>query len=177
VIHSWWSDSRSFTIAPGPDSGIKIIAPESGATNVGRTNLAFSWSPVASADKYDWVLSPNPDLSAPVDQKLGLNTTACTYTGTALAYGTPYYWQVKAYNKEGSVINKSTIGSFTTAAVGAYCCPQCGLCFDTQALLQAHANEAHGGAGATPFWVWVIIAIGAVLVIVVIVLIFRTRRV
>jgi uncharacterized membrane protein YvbJ len=83
---------------------------------------------------------------------------------------------VTAYN-EGAAISTSAIGTFTTAPTGAFCCPQCGLCFDTQAELQAHLAAEHGAAAPTPMWVWVVIAIGAVLVIVVIVLIFRTRRV
>jgi len=93
-----------------------------------------------------------------------------------LTYSTTYYWQVTAYN-EGAVISTSSIGTFTTAATGQFCCPLCGLCFDTQAELQAHIDEYHPAQPAIPTWVWVVIAIGAVLVIVVIVLIFRTRRV
>ena len=138
-------------------------------------NVGFSWDLLATADAFDWVLSKNADLSSPVESKTGLTTTAYTCTKT-LAYGTTYYWQVTAYN-EGAAISTSAIGTFTTAAMGAFCCPQCGLCFDTQALLQAHIADAHPAQPATPFWVWVVIAIGAVLVIVVIVLIFRTRRV
>jgi len=176
VIHSWWSDPpRSFTIAPGPDAGTTIGAPESGATNVAITNVGFTWGEVATADTYDFVLSANPDLSSPIETKTGLTTTACTYTGT-LDYDTTYFWQVIAY-KEGSVIDKSVIATFATVAAGQFCCPQCGLCFDTQAELEAHLADAHPAQPPTPTWVWVVIAIGAVLVIVVIVLIFRTRRV
>jgi hypothetical protein len=175
IIHSWWSETRSVTIAPSVEAGIiTLVSPVPGATGVGTKNVGFSWDLTAEADAFDWVLDDNADLSSPVESK-NVTATACTYTGT-LSYGTTYYWQVKAYN-EGVPISTSAIGTFTTAVQGAFCCPQDGLCFDTQALLQAHIADAHPAQPQTPIWVWVVIAIGAVLVIVVIVLIFRTRRV
>jgi hypothetical protein len=174
TIHSWWSEPLSFTVSPtAAAAAIELVAPVPGALNVPPKNLGFSWQILATADAFDWVLSKNADLSAPVQSKTGLTGTATTYSGT-LEYGTVYYWQVTAY-KEGAAISTSAVGTFTTAPTGAFCCPQDGLCFATQAELEAH-NAQHGPA-PTPFWVWIVIAIGAVLVIVVIVLIFRTRRV
>ena len=175
IIHSWWSDPISITIAPSVEAGvITLVSPAPGALNQPTKNLGFSWDLLATADSFDWVLDDNADLSSPLDSKTGLTSKATTYANT-LSYGTTYYWQVKAY-KEGALIGASSVGTFTTSPTGAFCCPIDGLCFDTQAALEAHNAAAHGAAG-TPFWVWVVIAIGAVLVIVVIVLIFRTRRV
>jgi hypothetical protein len=175
IIHSWWSDPIEITIAPNVEAGIiTLVAPAPGATGVPTKNVGFSWNLLAEADAFDWVLSENADLSTPLDSQT-VTSKAATYSGT-LDYATTYYWQVTAYN-EGTVIGTSAIGTFTTAAQGAFCCPQCGLCFDTQAELEAHIADAHPAQPATPTWVWIIIAIGAVLVIVVIVLIFRTRRV
>jgi hypothetical protein len=155
IIRSWWSDPIKITIAPSIGAAkITLIAPE--ATDVARTNVAFSWSLLAEADAFDWVLSPNADLSSAIATKTGLTATACTYTGTALSYDTPYYWQVTAY-KGGVVVSRSDIGTFRTVA--------------------ETVTPPPTPAAPTPFWVWVVIAIGAVLVIVVIVLIFRTRRV
>jgi hypothetical protein len=174
IIHSWWSDTGSFTIAPSVEqAAITLVAPVSGATDVGIKNVGFSWDLTAMANKFNWVLSPNADLSSPLDSKTGLTNKAYTYTGT-LTHGTTYYWQVKAY-QGSTLVSTSAVGVFTTGALGAYCDPVDGMCFDTLQELQAH--QATHPAPATPFWVWVVIAIGAVLVIVVIVLIFRTRRV
>jgi hypothetical protein len=176
IIHSWWSDPLSFTVGPSIQAGeITLVSPEPGATGVAIKNVGFSWDLSAEADEFDWVLDDNSDLSSPVESKTGLTAKAygCTQT---LSYSTTYYWQVTAYN-EGAEISTSAIGTFTTAATGQFCCPQCGLCFDTQEELEAHMAEEHPAQPATPTWVWIVIAIGAVLVIVVIVLIFRTRRV
>ena len=174
IIHSWWSDMGTITVAPGPAQGvINLIAPVSGATDAGIKNVGFSWSIQASANKFDWVLSASADLSSPVESKTGLTNTAYTCTKT-LVHGTTYYWQVNAY-KDSTLISRSAVGTFTTGALGAYCDPTDGMCFDNLQDLQAH--EAQHPVGVTPTWVWVVIAIGAVLVIVVIVLIFRTRRV
>jgi hypothetical protein len=175
-IHSWWSEPLTFTVSPtAAAAAIELVAPVPGALNVPPKNLGFSWHMLATADAFDWVLSKNADLSAPVQSKTGLTGTATTYAGT-LDYGTTYYWQVTAYNN-GAAISASSVGTFTTAATGAFCSAIDGLCFATQAELVAHNAEVSGHPAPTPFWVWVVIAIGAVLVIVVIVLIFRTRRV
>jgi len=175
AIRSWWSEPLSFTVSPTAAAGaIELVAPVPGAPGQATKSLGFSWDLVATADSFDWVLSKNADLSAPVESKTGLTRTAYTCTKT-LDYGTTYYWQVTAYN-DGAAISTSSVGTFTTAPTGAFCCPVDGLCFDTEAALKAH-NDAEHAQPMTPYWVWVVIAIGAVLVIVVIVLIFRTRRV
>ena len=175
-IHSWWSEPLSFTVAPSvAAAAITLVSPVPGATGVAIKNVGFSWDIMATADKFDWVLSANADLTSPIESKTGLSNTAYTCTKT-LTYGTTYYWQVTAYN-DGAAISASAVGTFTTAAMGAFCCPVDGLCFDTAEALQAHNAAEHPSRPATPYWVWVVIAIGAVLVIVVIVLIFRTRRV
>jgi len=174
IIHSWWSDPIEITIAPSVEAGIiTLVSPAPGALNQPTKNVGFSWDLEATADAFDWVLSKNADLSSPLSSK-NLTSKATNYANT-LDHGTTYYWQVKAYN-EGSLVSMSSIGTFTTGATGAFCSAIDGMCFDTQAELEAH-NKDLSKPAATPFWVWVVIAIGAVLVIVVIVLIFRTRRV
>jgi len=175
VIHSWWSDGY-FSVAPSVEAGIiTLVAPEPNAQGMPTKNVGFSWDLMADADAFDWVLDNNFDFSSPVESKDGLTSSAYECTKT-LEHGTTYYWQVTAYN-EGAVISTSAVGTFTTGATGAFCCPQDGMCFDTQAELEAYNAEHYPAQPATPFWVWVVIGIGAVLVIVVIVLIFRTRRV
>jgi len=156
-IRSWWSDTRSFTVAPSVGAAeITLVAPEPGATGIAVKNLGFSWDLLAEADEFDWVLSENADLSSPVESKTGLTDTAYGCTKT-LDYDTTHYWQVIAY-KEGSAISMSAVGTFRT-------------------MTEAEEAPPIDEEVETPIWVWVVIAIGAVLVIVVIVLIFRTRRV
>jgi len=155
-ITSWWSEPRSFTVAPTAAAGaINLVSPEPGDTGVAIDNLGFSWIMQADADSYDWVLDNNSDFSSPVEEIDGLLDTAYGCTKT-LSYDATYYWQVTAY-KDGSEISKSAVGTFRTMVEPAEPPP---------------VEEP-----VTPFWVWVVIGIGAVLVIVVIVLIFRTRRV
>jgi len=155
-IRSWWSETRSFTVAPSVGAAeISLISPEPGATGIALKNLGFSWDLLADADEFDWKLSENSDLSSPVDSTTGLESTAYQCT-VDLEYDTTYYWHVTAY-KGGSAISSSAVGTFRTM---------------TEAEEPSEPVEPK-----TPFWVWVVIGIGAVLVIVVIVLIFRTRRV
>jgi hypothetical protein len=155
-ITSWWSEPRSFTVAPTPDAGaISLVSPEPGATDVAVDGVGFSWDLTATADEFDWWVDDNADFSSPVEQVTGLTSKAYGCTET-LDYDTTYYWQVIAYN-EGAEIGKSAVGTFRT--------------------MVEPEEPAEPVTAPTPFWVWVVIAIGAVLVIVVIVLIFRTRRV
>ena len=155
VIHSWWSEPRSVTVAPSMAAGaITLLSPAAGATDVATKNVGFTWHLSAAVDNFDWVLSTNANLSSPVESKTGLNATAYTCTKT-LAYDTTYYWQVTAY-KDGAAIGMSAVGTFRT---------------------MVEPSTPVTPITPTPIWVWVVIAIGAVLVIVVIVLIFRTRRV
>jgi hypothetical protein len=176
VIHSQWSDPAvEFTVAPSTGAAaIDLISPAPGALNQPTKNVGFSWDLTATADAFSWVLSANADLSSPLDSKTGLTGKATSYAGT-LTHGTTYYWQVTAYNG-GTAVSMSAIGTFTTGPTGAFCAAD-GMCFETQAELQAYIASLAQEPAATPFWVWVVIAIGAILVIVVIVLIFRTRRV
>ncbi|MDH5363703.1 MAG: hypothetical protein OEW82_00840, partial [Dehalococcoidia bacterium] len=158
-IASWWSDTWSFTVEAGPTVAIDLTSPDDGATNLPLTAIGFTWSSVADATSYDWVLSANADLSSPVETKTGLTGTAYTYTGT-LKTNTTYFWRVTAM-KDGNVFSQGDISTFTTAP----------------APVPPPPAPPAPPAPVTPAWVWVVIGIGAVLVIVVIVLIFRTRRV
>ena len=153
IIHSFWSEVRSFTIAQGAAAAIELTAPTNGATNVPTSGVSFTWSSVPSATGYKFTLSANADMGSPIVDGADVTGTAYTYAGP-LSEETPYYWQVNAA-KDGKVISASSIATFTTKPPAPPPPP----------------------APVTPAWVWVVIAIGAVLVIVVIVLIFRTRRV
>jgi len=154
IIRSWWSTPRSFTVAPAAGTGVVLVSPATDARDVPRTKIAFTWSALAETDSYNWVLSPNADLSSPVDSQTGIAGTAHTFAGT-LAYDTPYYWRVTGI-KDG-LATSMAMGTFRTMA--------------------EPVTPPEPEPVKTPVWVWVIIAIGSVLVIVVIVLIFRTRRV
>ena len=71
------------------------LAPDGGTHGVSISNIGFSWTSVIQADSYQFVLSPNANLTgALVSQSQG--DTAFDYMGD-LEYGTVYYWQVKAF--------------------------------------------------------------------------------
>jgi hypothetical protein len=149
IIHSPWSEVRSFTVAIGPMAEITLTNPSNGAIGVAVSNIPFTWDAVADATGYEFSL-----MNAATDAEVvsaSVSGTTYTYTGT-LDYDTSYYWMVKAM-KDGVVFSEAT-ATFTTGAEGVV-----------------------PPAPTTPAWVWVIIAIGAILVIVTLVLIFRTRRV
>ena len=149
IIHSPWSEARSFTVAIGPMAQLTLTNPSNGAIGVAVSNIPFTWDEVADSTGYEFSLV-NAATDAEVVSATPAGTTY-TYTGT-LSYDTSYYWTVKAM-KDTTVFGDAT-ATFTTGAEGVV-----------------------PPAPRTPAWVWVIIAIGALLVIVTLMLIFRTRRV
>jgi len=150
IIHSPWSEVRSFTVAVGPMAAVTLTNPSNGAIGVSVSNIPFTWDAVADATGYEFSLV-NAETDAEVVSATAVSGTTYTYTGT-LSYDTSYFWTVKAF-KDTTAFGDAT-ATFTTGKEGAVPIPP-----------------------STPAWVWVIIAIGALLVIVTLVLIFRTRRV
>jgi len=150
IIHSPWSEVRSFTVAVGPMAAVTLTNPSNGAIGVAVSNIPFTWDAVADSTGYEFSLV-NAETDAEVVSATSVSGTTYTYTGT-LSYKTSYYWTVKAF-KDTTAFGDAT-ATFTTGAEGVV-----------------------PPAPTTPAWVWVIIAIGALLVIVTMVLIFRTRRV
>jgi len=150
IIHSPWSEVRSFTVAVGPMAQLTLTNPSNGAIGVAVSNIPFTWDAVADATGYEFSLM-NAATDAAVVSATSVSGTTYTYTGT-LDYSTSYYWMVKAF-KDTTSFGEAT-ATFTTGAEGVV-----------------------PPEPTTPAWVWVIIAIGAILVIVTLVLIFRTRRV
>jgi len=150
IIHSPWSEVRSFTVAVGPMAAVTLTNPSNGAIGVSVSNIPFTWDAVADATGYEFSLV-NAETDAEVVSATSVSRTTYTYTGT-LSYDTSYFWTVKAF-KDTTAFGDAT-ATFTTGKEGVV-----------------------PPAPSTPAWVWVIIAIGALLVIVTMVLIFRTRRV
>ena len=149
VIHSPWSEVRSFTVAAGPGAEVTLTNPSNGAIGVAVTGIPFTWDAVPDATGYEFSMV-NAD-GTDVVPATAVSGITYTYSGT-LSDNTSYYWTVKAL-KAGVVFSQAT-ATFTTASAPVEVPPP-----------------------TTPAWVWVVIGIGAVLVIVTLVLIFRTRRV
>ena len=129
---------------------IQLTGPPAGVTDVALTNVAFTWDMVEDATFYKFVLSANADLSDPLISA-SLSTAAYLYTGT-LSYSTPYFWMVEGM--EGAeVLGESSLASFVTEAEPpppppepepeVYCCPTCGLCYNTPEELAAHWAAIH----------------------------------
>jgi len=149
IIHSWWSEVRSFTVATGPGAEVTLTNPGNGAIGVAVTGIPFTWDAVADATGYEFSMVKADGTD--VVSATAVSGTTYTYTGT-LSYNTSYYWTVKAL-KDSTVFGQAT-GTFTTGA-----------------------EKAVPPAPTTAAWLWVIIGIGAVVWLVILVLIFRTRRV
>ena len=49
-IHSRWSETWGFTVATSSSNGVQLISPEMAATDIGTTNVGFSWTSVPGAN-------------------------------------------------------------------------------------------------------------------------------
>jgi hypothetical protein len=179
IVRSGWSPVGSFTVEPStgvispPSAGVQLLGPTPGATNV-SPDVGFSWAPMSGVTEYQFILATDAALTKTVAPTPAL-VTGTAYGPVKLAYGTDYWYAVKATKPTSSV---QSIGSFTTMMAGVFTCPIDGLTFATQAELKAHNATAHAPViPQTPAYIWAVIIIGAILVIVVISLIFTTRRV
>ena len=167
-VHSPWSETWSFTIAVGAYDAIQLLAPDKGATGISISNVGFSWTSVVQANSYQFVLSPNANLTgALASQSQG--DTAFNYMGD-LDYGKVYYWQVKAF-KGDVLLTTSSTGVFTTMEKPEAPTPPVVVNEYPPSTIEIPPAEQ-----ITPTWIYAVIGIGAALIVVVIVLIVRTRR-
>ncbi len=99
---------RRFEARQAPDVPT-LTEPAHGAADVGR-DLVLRWSPAAYATAYDVEVSVQPDFSSLVAQQREVTTTS--YQANGLAYGTRYYWRVRATGGGGTSA-WSAVWSFT----------------------------------------------------------------
>jgi len=167
-IHSPWSETWTFTISVGAVDALKLLSPANGDSGISTMGVGFSWTSVVHADSYQFVLSPNANLSGALVSET-LSGTAFNYTGS-LDYETVYYWQVKAF-KGNVLLTTSSTGVFTTAVKPVP--PKDPVVVEVP---PAQTIEIPPAEYITPTWIYAVIGIGAALIVVVIVLIVRTRR-
>jgi len=173
-VYSTWSAGRSFVIAPLQP--IAIQSPANGANNV-PVNPTFVWNPVVGATTYELVVSDDPTFKIITFSRT--STQPVFATDEALAYGTVYYWRVRA-SAPATAVTDWVTGVFTTVGKPVVTTPASTgpVITITQPAPTTITVEVPPTVSAIPaYLLWIIIGIGAILVIALIVLIVRTRRV
>jgi hypothetical protein len=94
-------------------AGPQLVNPLNGSENV-TTTPVFEWLPVSLATSYRLVISTQANFSSLVINQTGITGTSYTL-GSALNFGTLYYWKVEAVNSNGGTF--STSRTFTTADI------------------------------------------------------------
>lgn len=183
-VISPWSEMRSFTIEPTAAEVPAILSPANGVGSV-ATRPSFSWSPVAQATEYNFVLALNPYLTAPI---INVAVASTAYRPLAeLEAGTTYYWAVKATKPVAGAF--SAVANFTVAepapepttaappvVITQVPAPTIVLTQPPVTTTSIVIPQPTPAPQIAPAYIWAVIIIGAILVIAVIVLIVRTRR-
>jgi hypothetical protein len=166
-----YSATRTFKIdALRP---LAVSSPASGASDV-SVKPTFVWAPVTGATTYEIVVSDDPTFKIITFSRT--TDKAMFAADEQLAYGTVYYWRVRA-SAPTTAITPFVTGIFTTEAkppVVTTSAPPITITTQPPATITV---EVPPPVEAIPaFLLWIIILIGAILVIALIVLIVRTRR-
>jgi hypothetical protein len=169
VDSPWSATPRSFkieTLAP-----LKLISPANGTNGV-SVKPTFAWSVAAGATTYELVVSDDPTFAIITFSRT--SDKAVFAADEQLAYGTVYYWRVRA-SAPATAITPFVVGVFTTEPKPTTTAPPFTI---TQPAQSTITVEVPPTVEAIPaYLLWIIIGIGAILVIALIVLIVRTRRV
>jgi len=105
----------SFTTGAGAPPGVFAkTGPSNGATGQ-STSLTLSWGTSSSATSYEYCYDTTNDNVCSAWVSAGTNTSANL---SGLSFNTPYYWQVRASNLNGTTYadgSSTAFWSFTTA--------------------------------------------------------------
>jgi hypothetical protein len=169
VDSGWSTPVRSFKI--GTLAPVSLIAPANGANGV-SVQPTFAWTPAPGATTYEIIVSDEPAFAT-----INFSHTtdkAVFYTADeTLAYGTVYYWKVRA-SAPATAVTPYAIGLFTTEARPTETQPPITITSNPPSTFTVETTTTES---IPAYLLWIIIGIGAILVIALIVLIVRTRRV
>jgi hypothetical protein len=161
-----WSAPRTISVQAGapvaaPHQGPQLLGPQGGATNV-SLNPGFSWTPIAGATEYEFILATDSALTQTVEgTPVYVPDPAWQVPAGTLEYSTVYFWGVRSSKPTTS---PQSVGSFTTMAEPVEPTPPIVI------------EPTPPAPQIVPGYIYAIIGVGAILVIVVLVLIIRTRR-
>jgi hypothetical protein len=101
---SAWSDDYSFTTElpvasadPPPKITVELVFPNAGGEGISLSPI-FQWKALRGADRYELLVSANDTFANPVIMRGGVNAlpVEAWQSDIGLAYGTIYYWKVRA---------------------------------------------------------------------------------
>ena len=132
------------------------------------------WAPVTGATTYEIVVSDDPTFKIITFSRT--TDKAMFAADEQLAYGTNYYWRVRA-SAPTTAVTPFVTGIFTTEAKPVPpTTPAPPITITTQPPATITVEVPPAVEAIPAFLLWIIILIGAILVIALIVLIVRTRR-
>ena len=166
IIHSPWSPVMFFSVKPGfmvttfyP--GPTLLSPVNGPCTGCKPPIGFSWTPVKTATKYEFLLASDPDLNSVITKAY---TTATSYEyKDSLEHFKPYYWRVRAVAPVAS--DPSPVATFSLTD---------GIQRQDSLITQAIKSVAPGVPIET--LIWIIIALAYLLILLIIIYAFVSRR-
>jgi hypothetical protein len=168
-VDSPWSASRSFKV-----DALRPLALQSPASGAGAVpvNPTFVWSPVAGATTYELVVSDDPTFAIITFSRT--TSQPVFASDEQLAYGTVYYWRVRA-SAPATAVTPFVPGIFTTMAKPVAPTTAPPPVTVTQTSVTVTIPPATTVEVIPSYLLIIIIGIGVILVIALFVLIMRTR--
>lgn len=107
-LYSLYSKARYFSVEPVVASVLQLLVPANGGTDISK-KPSFSWTPIAGATEYQFILSTNWTMARPIiDEKVD---KAGFKLSKELDYGKTYFWIVRA--TQPILSSWSTLANFT----------------------------------------------------------------
>jgi hypothetical protein len=113
-----WALVTTIPAAPAAPA-VAGYSPIPGATGVIISNASFTWTAVAGAATYNFVLSTDPSFAAAKNVFTASPTINGVVVAKTLAYNTTYYWEVQSADSTGKLLSAFTTSFFTTALQAA----------------------------------------------------------
>ena len=145
----------------GQALGPALLEPAEGPCLNCKPPIRFSWGPIEGAQKYEFILANDAQLSDVVVKAI-TETTGYEYKDK-LKLSKPYFWQVRAVAPVPG--DPSPVGTFTLSENKT-----------TPQKPPVATTKPGSVAAPSDFWIWIIIIIVVVLLLLINAYVFVSRR-
>jgi parallel beta-helix repeat protein len=102
--YSEWVNSTTLVVLNTPPSTVNLITPENNNDTVFEVKPLFNWSDATDDDEdtitYNYMISMSEEFSSHMQNITNIENSSYAWNNNDLAFDTPYYWRVRAFDGE-----------------------------------------------------------------------------